>query len=94
MPELTFSDWLSLAGILLSLLGFGISLWQLRKIKTAAESARDSAKLATEGVRKLDSVISFTSVIKSLDEIKNALHNQDYVALVKQFDSSRQSLRG
>ncbi|MCQ1572747.1 hypothetical protein NFO65_18625 [Neorhizobium galegae] len=92
LQELTFSDWLGLAGIILSLLGFGVSLWQLWKVKTAAESARDSAKLATEGVRKLDSVISFTSVIKSLDDIKNALHKQDYTELVKQFDSSRHSL--
>jgi hypothetical protein len=92
MPILTLSDWLGLVGIALSLLGFGLSLWQIFKVKTAAESARDSAKLATEGVRKLDSVISFAAVSKSLDDIKDALHKQDYPALVKQFDSSRRSL--
>ncbi|MEH3127939.1 hypothetical protein [Agrobacterium cavarae] len=92
MPQLTFSDWVGLAGIVLSLLGFGVSIWQTWKAKNAAESARDAATLATEGVRKLDSVISFTSVSKSLDEIKDALHKQDYVALVNQFDKARKSL--
>lgn len=92
MPQLVLSDWLSLAGIIVSLLGFWLSLAQIRKTKSAAESARDTAIKTTESVRKLDSLVGFSSVSKSLDEIKEALHRHDYQALIKQFDNTRKAL--
>lgn len=43
-------------------------------------------------MRKLDSVIGFTSVAKSLEEIKDALQREDYVTLARHFDMSRRLL--
>jgi hypothetical protein len=40
--SLTRSDWLSITGILVSVLGFGVGLYQLRKTAKAAEAARDA----------------------------------------------------
>lgn len=92
MPQLSFSDWLGLAGIALSLLGFGLSLWQILKVKNAAESARDSSQLARDGVRRLDSIIGFTSVARSIDEIKEACRKDDFERLPTLFDQARKSL--
>lgn len=92
MPELTFSDWLGLAGIILSLLGFGISIWQIWKVKTAAESARDAAQMAKDGVRRLDSIIGFTSVARSIDDIKEACRKGEFERLPTQFDQARKAL--
>lgn len=86
------SDWLGLLGIILSLVGFGVSLTQIRKTKNAAESARDAATLATESVRKLDSVISFATVSKALSEMKDTLIKEDYVLLAGLFDKARKAL--
>lgn len=90
--KLTLADWLSLAGIIVSLLGFGFGLWQLWLVKTAAESARDAAQLAKEGVRRLDSIIGFTSVSRSIDEIKEACRKDDFDRLPTLFDQARKSL--
>ena len=89
---ITQSDWIGLAGIFVSLLGFALALYQIRTAKTAAESARDSAKLATEGVRRLDSLISFTSVSKSIEEIKAACRKDDFSRLPNLFDDARKAL--
>jgi len=87
-----FADWLGLAGIFVSLLGFGVALWQIWQVKTAAESARDAAQLAKEGVRRLDSIIGFTSVSRSIDEIKEACRKDDFDRLPILFDQARKSL--
>ena len=92
MQGLTFSDWLGLAGILLSLLGFSISLWQIWKVKTAAESARDAAQTARDGVRKLDSLIEFNSVARAIDEVKEACRKDEYGRIPVLFDQARKSL--
>ncbi|MFN4271510.1 MAG: hypothetical protein ACK4F5_01780 [Aliihoeflea sp.] len=85
-------DWFGLAGIVISLLGFGLALHQINKTHTAAESARDSAKSATDGIRRLDSLIGFTSVLKSVDEIKAAYRLDEYEKLPNLFDQARRSL--
>ena len=92
MQELTFSDWLGLAGIIVSLLGFGVAIWQLWKVKTAAESARDAAQSAKDGIRRLDSIVGFTSVSRSIDEIKEACRRDDFERLPMLFDQARKSL--
>lgn len=86
------SDWFSLGGIVISLLGFGVSLWQIYKVKTAAESARDSAQLAKEGIRRLDSIIEFTSVSHTINEIKDACRKNDFERLPPLFDQARKAL--
>jgi hypothetical protein len=92
MPQLTLSDWLGLAGITLSLLGFGISIYQIMKTKSAADSANQSARAATAGIKRLDSLIGFTAVSKSLDEIKDAYQMGEYLKLPSLFGQARKGL--
>ena len=93
-PELTFSDWLSLAGILLSLLGFGIAWFQLKKTKNAAESASKSANDAREAIRRLDALLEFNSASKAVDEIITALREDRYGSLPILIGNARKSLIG
>ena len=92
MPILAVSDWISLLGIVISLAGFWLALVQIRKTTTAAESARDAAKLAKEGVGRLDSLIGFTSVAKTVDEIKSAYRADQLERLPALFDQARKAL--
>lgn len=41
-------DWLNIAGLLLGLLGFAITIWQIRQAKSAAEAAQLAAREAKE----------------------------------------------
>ena len=70
--SLTKSDWIGLVGILISLLGFAVAIYQLRKTKTAAESAQDAALKATDGVQKLDSLLEVASFSQAVQSIKRS----------------------
>jgi hypothetical protein len=92
ISNLSLSDWLSLVGIFVSLLGFTLSLWQIWKVKSAAESARDAAQNAIEGIRRLDSIIEFSAVATCIDEIKEAARSDDLKRVPALFDKARKSL--
>lgn len=92
MPALTLSDWLGLAGIILSLLGFGIAWVQLKKTKNAAESASVSAREAREAIRRLDALLEFNSLSKSIDEMINAFRSESFETLASTVGNARKSL--
>ncbi|MEW9805424.1 hypothetical protein [Mesorhizobium marinum] len=88
----SFSDVIGLVGLAVSVGGFWIALAQIRKTTTAAESARDAAKLAKDGIGRLDSLISFASVAKTVDEIKDTFRSGSFDRLPNLFDQARKSL--
>ncbi len=92
MFDISQSDMIGLIGIAISLLGFAVSIYQLWKTKSAAEKAQDAAFAASLGVRRLDSLIGFSSVSKSIDEIKEAYRKDEYEKLSTLFDSARKAL--
>lgn len=92
MPSLTFSDWTGIIGILVSLLGFGVALAQIRKTKTAAESANTSAGLARNEIRRLDTLLEFASVSKSMEDIQNAFREERFDAIPLLLHGARKSL--
>lgn len=47
----TFQDWLALAGFLLTIVGFGLTFWQLWRTKRVAEATQDTVYRATDRVR-------------------------------------------
>lgn len=90
--SLDITDFIGIVGIFISLLGFGTALYQLRKTKSAAESAKESAAKAIQGIQKLDSLLSFSAVSSALEAIKNACREENYNALPGLFDHARKSL--
>jgi hypothetical protein len=90
--ELTQSDWIGVVGVGVSLLGFALALYQISKTQAAAESASKSAEIATEGIRRLDTLISFTSVARAIEQIKAACRNDRFDELPSLFDDARKAL--
>ncbi|MBB3278081.1 MULTISPECIES: hypothetical protein [unclassified Pseudoxanthomonas] len=76
-----FSDWLSILGLLLTLIGFAITIIAAHRAKSAAESAREAADFAANTIRKLDLVAEMATAIRLIEELKR-LHRSKAMDLL------------
>ncbi len=65
-------DLASLAGVLISLVGFAVTVVSVLKSRRAAERAQIAAKAARDGIRLFETVVDFTQTISTLEELKRA----------------------
>jgi hypothetical protein len=70
IAEYRIGDLASIAGVLIALVGFGLTLRGVRKTKSAAQSAAIAAEVTRNSIRRLDTVVDFSAAITILDEIK------------------------
>ena len=66
----------SIGSIVIALLGFSLTLFNVRKGRTAAQRAETAAKDAVGRLKLYDSVSGFSTAISILEEIKR-LHRKD-----------------
>jgi hypothetical protein len=57
----------------LALIGFGITIWQLKKTKSAAEAAQDAAKDAASSIKDQVRAINLASLVPQLIRIENEI---------------------
>ncbi len=55
-------DLIGRAGLLVSLLGFTVSLWQIARTKRAAEAARDAASEAVKNSRHIQAIATIQDI--------------------------------
>lgn len=92
-------DLTGLLGIIVSILGFFVTVWSVLKSKKAAVLAAEAATAAYNRIAEFESVFDFSAAIASLEEIKR-LHRQKawqilpdrYAALRKTLISLRASI--
>ena len=70
-------DIISLVSLVVSLVGFGVTIWQLRKTRSAADAAKRSAELALEESRNKFRKYVFANVLRLLSEAR--LHGENRV---------------
>jgi hypothetical protein len=63
-------------GLLVGLVGFGLTLWQLARTKRAAEAARDSAAEAVRGVRFVQAVATLQDISARSRDLTNLLRER------------------
>lgn len=63
-----WADVADLAGLIITLIGFGLTLWGLRRARLAVERARES-------IQKFNVAANFSAAISGMEEIKR-LHRQ------------------
>ena len=81
--KLTLSDWLSIVGTAISLLGFTITILQLKKTKNAADAAQVASNEAKNTMQQLDTIVSMQKINGQFDELKTVLrHNNLAVAII------------
>ena len=65
----SWGSFASVAGLLISLLGFGITIWGVRRAKKAAEQAADAARQAKAKILTQGTLANFSSAIAVMEEI-------------------------
>lgn len=73
-----WGDLCSALGMLIAIVGFGISIWQIRKTKTVAESARESAEQTRLRLDKNLAIADISAAIEVMEEIKRSQRRQDW----------------
>ena len=63
----------AIAAIPLAIAGFGFTLWQIRKARTAAEAARDAAKEAQRGIGRGTLLLLIPQLQRTEDEVERAI---------------------
>lgn len=85
-------DFASLLGLIISFVGFGLTLFQLHRTKAVAEAAKEAANQTQEKLRNLDTVMDFSSVITMMDEIKRHHRGNNWIILPDRYSELRTKL--
>lgn len=79
-------------GLIVSLSGFTIALWQIRRTRTAAESAEEAANKAREAVLYVISVSDLSQASTLIEQIKELHRSHDWRRAVDRYTPLRQLL--
>jgi hypothetical protein len=85
-------DLASLAGVLIALVGFAITIWNVRASKAAALRAEGAANKARGAIRLLDAVTDVSAAIKELEEIRRLHRGGAWPVLPDRYHTLRKSL--
>jgi hypothetical protein len=87
-------DLASLAGVAISIVGFVVTVWNVRRSKSAAERAEAAAKEARRMIRGYETVSALSEVIAIMDEVKR-LHRMGQIdPLLDRYSALRKALIG
>lgn len=85
-------DIASVIGVVISLIGFAVTIVSVFRSKRAAERAELAAKDARESIRLFEIVVDFTAAISTLEEIKRAHRHQKWELLPDRYAAIRKLL--
>lgn len=79
-------------GLIVSLSGFTIAVWQIRRTRTAAESAEQAAIEAREAVLYVTSVADLSQASSQIEQIKELHRTQEWKRAADRYTPLRQML--
>lgn len=65
-----FGNILNLIGILISIVGFAITIRTALKSRTAAQAAQESVQKVREDIKRVNAVVEFATALATLEEIR------------------------
>jgi hypothetical protein len=74
-PPGSLADVSTHIGLVVGIVGFALTIWQLSKTKTAAIAAQTAADNARKEIHRLDSIIGLNEIEGLISEIKSTLLN-------------------
>jgi hypothetical protein len=85
-------DIASLVGLLISIGGFGLALWRIRKSQTAAEQALAAAESVREQILQMNAIQGLNVAIKTLEDIRRLHRHKAWPVLPDRYTSLKQEL--
>jgi hypothetical protein len=83
------SAWASIVGVVISIAGFALTLWQLRKTRTAARAASEAATQARDAIELYDAAVDLGSAITTLEEVKRLYRAQVFAVVPDRYSAVR-----
>lgn len=77
MSEFNFDRGLSILSLIITLVGFALTIYQLVKTKNVAEASRDEAIKTKESIDKINSVVTIHEITNLFSLLKSALKNSN-----------------
>jgi len=87
-------DLASIAGVAISVVGFLVTVWNVRRSKSAAERAEAAANEARRLVHVYETVANFSAAITIMEEIKRLHRTGQLDMLLDRYAALRKSLIG
>jgi cell division protein FtsX len=85
-------DIASVIGILISLIGFFITIWNVIKSRKAAQKAEEIVQKVREDISKIETIEEFSKAIATIDEIKRLNRDGAWPILPERYSALRKSL--
>ncbi len=85
-------DIASLIGIIISLVGFFITIWNVIQSRKAAQNAGEIASKVREDISKIETIEEFSRAIATIDEIKRLNRDGAWSILPERYSALRKSL--
>jgi hypothetical protein len=94
LAENHVGDLASLAGVAISIVGFVVTIWNVRRSKSAAERAEAAANEARRLVRGYETVSEFSAAIAIMEEVKRLHRTGQIDMLLERYAALRKVLIG
>jgi cell division protein FtsX len=85
-------DIASVIGIIISLVGFFITIWNVIQTRKAAQKAEEIGRKVREDISKIETIEEFSKAIATIDEIKRLNRDGAWSILPERYSSLRKSL--
>jgi hypothetical protein len=92
MVQYHIGDVASVAGVVISLIGFAVTLVGVWRSSSAALLAQNAAESARNSIRAFETVVDINSAIKVLEELKVAHRRDEWVGLPERYAALRKTL--
>lgn len=85
-------DWASIVGVIIAIVGFIVTIFKIRRLKSTGEKVRDAVKKVREDVLRVKTVAEFTAALSVMDEIKRLHREQAWQILPDRYAHLRKAL--
>jgi prophage DNA circulation protein len=85
-------DLLSASGLVLTVVGFIITIYNVVKAKSASEAAREATRDVRSKIIQIDMVAEFSAALATMDEIKRLQRQKAWPILPDRYSELRRSL--
>lgn len=92
IAENRVGDFASIAGVIISVIGFVLTVYNVVRSREAAELAQRAAQSTRDSIETFETVIDLSSVIGMLEETKRAHRNHQWAALPDRYAILRKTL--
>lgn len=93
VKTLSPSDWISVAGVVVSLVGFAVTIYGVFRSKSAADAAKYAADNTRKSLERYDASIELRKVLESVQEIiRMNRNNMEWAVVADRYSVVRQSV--